>query len=77
MQPFRYYDRYSVLTFNLDGDAGPLRLLVVSLEHGVVGLARDQLPVLEARGHEGDAALRLVRLLILKWCLVMLFGLKN
>ena len=61
------------LTFDLDGDARPLRLLVVSLEHGVVGLARDELPVLEARGDEGDAALRLVCLVVLKSCLVMSF----
>ena len=45
----------------------------MSLEHGVVGLARDELTVLEARGDEGDAALRLVRLVVLKSCLVMSF----
>ena len=60
--------RYDILTFDLEGDARALRLLVVRLEHGVVGLARDPLAVLEARGHEGDAALRLVRLVILKRC---------
>ena len=61
-------DEHGILTFDLEGDARALRLLVVGLEHGVVGLARDPLAVLEARGHEGDAALRLVRLVILKRC---------
>ena len=55
-----------ILTFDLDGDARPLRLLVVGLEHGVVGLARDNFAVLEAGGDEADGALCLERLVVLK-----------
>ena len=46
-------------------DGCPLRLLSRGLDDGVVCLAGDQFPVLEAGGHEGDAALGLEGVVVL------------
>ena len=67
-QSFKNLVWYSInrLTKNCQVDRGPLRLFAVMIEDLVVGFARDGFAILKAWGHEGDARLRLISVVVLK-----------
>lgn len=55
------------LTENLKRDGCPVRFFLMVDDDLIVALAGDELAVLKPGGHEGDPALGLVRIVILKW----------